>query len=235
MLGPVQSSLSSVVKWRLVYRTEDRLMTAVSGPVGIAHLEDPKVLDDLALAQGQLTGQMPADAPMTLALVVSNRVSGLLACAVLASLALVAGPGHAGHVDGHPPPAAGPDQGAGRAVRRGFGDAAARLVPAAAGGHAGRGQGVAGVRPGRLAGGPVPVAVAARRWPRRGRCCGGWTGRCWFWSLPVLLAFAVPAGISAWPRTGARSTWARWPSCCRCWPRPRRSATSPGMTWPCRG
>ena len=85
VLGPVQSSLSSVVKWRLVYSTEDRLIAAVSGPTGIAHLEDPKVLDDLALAQGQLTGQMPADAPMTLALVVSNRVSGLLACAVLAS------------------------------------------------------------------------------------------------------------------------------------------------------
>jgi len=85
VLGPVQSSLSSVVKWRLVYRTEDRLIAAVSGPPGIAHLEDPKVLDDLALAQGQLTGQMPADAPMTLALVVSNRISGLLACAVLAS------------------------------------------------------------------------------------------------------------------------------------------------------
>ena len=50
---------------RLVYRTEDRLIAAVSGPAGIAHLEDPKVLDDLALAQGQLTGQMPADAPMS--------------------------------------------------------------------------------------------------------------------------------------------------------------------------
>ena len=85
VLGPVQSSLSSVVKWRLVYRTEDRLIAAVSGPAGIAHLEDPAVLDDLALAQGQLTGQMPADAPMTLALVVSNRVSGLFACLVLAS------------------------------------------------------------------------------------------------------------------------------------------------------
>jgi ATP-binding cassette, subfamily B, bacterial len=85
VLGPVQSSLSSVVKWRLVYSTETRLMAAVSEPAGIAHLEDPKVLNDLALAQGQLTGQMPADAPMTLALVVSNRVSGLLACAVLAS------------------------------------------------------------------------------------------------------------------------------------------------------
>ena len=85
LLGPVQSALSSVVKWRLVYTTQDRLMTAVSGPVGIGHLEDPKTLDDLALAQGQLVNQRTADAPMTLALVMSNRAGGLLACAVLAS------------------------------------------------------------------------------------------------------------------------------------------------------
>ncbi|MGD0554106.1 MAG: ABC transporter ATP-binding protein [Streptosporangiaceae bacterium] len=85
LLGPVQSALSSVVKWRLVYRTQDRLISAVSGPPGIGHLEDPQVLDDLALAQGQLVNQQSADAPMTLALVVSNRAAGLMACAVLAS------------------------------------------------------------------------------------------------------------------------------------------------------
>jgi ATP-binding cassette, subfamily B, bacterial len=85
LLGPLQSALGSVVKWRLIYHTQDRLMSAVSGPVGISHLEDPKVLDDLELAQGQMVLQRPADAPMTLALVVSNRASGLLACAVLAS------------------------------------------------------------------------------------------------------------------------------------------------------
>jgi ATP-binding cassette subfamily B protein len=85
LLGPVQSALSSVVKWRLVYRTQDRLIGAVCGPPGIGHLEDPKVLDDLALAQGQLVSQQTADAPMTLALVVSNRAGGLIACAVLAS------------------------------------------------------------------------------------------------------------------------------------------------------
>ncbi len=85
LLGPVQTALGSVVKWRLIYHTQDRLMAAVSGPVGIAHLEDPKVLDDLSLAQGQAVSQQPAEAPMTLALVVSNRASGLLACAVLAS------------------------------------------------------------------------------------------------------------------------------------------------------
>jgi ATP-binding cassette, subfamily B, bacterial len=85
LLGPVQTALSSVVKWRLIYHTQERLMAAVSGPAGIGHLEDPKVLDDLELAQGQAIRQQPAEAPMTLALVVSNRASGLLACAVLAS------------------------------------------------------------------------------------------------------------------------------------------------------
>jgi len=57
-------------------------MTVVSRPAGITHLEDPKVLDDL---EGQAVRQQPAEAPMTLALVVSNRASGLLACAILAS------------------------------------------------------------------------------------------------------------------------------------------------------
>jgi ATP-binding cassette, subfamily B, bacterial len=85
VLGPTQTALASITKWRLVYRTEDRLIEAVSRPAGIAHLEDPGVLDDLALAQGQLVNQRPADAPMTLALVVSNRVGGLIACGVLAS------------------------------------------------------------------------------------------------------------------------------------------------------
>jgi ATP-binding cassette, subfamily B, bacterial len=85
LLGPVQSALSSVVKWRLIYRTEDRLIAAVCGPAGIGHLEDPAVLDDLAVAQGQLVNQRTADAPMTLALVISNRAGGLIACAVLAS------------------------------------------------------------------------------------------------------------------------------------------------------
>ncbi len=85
LLGPAQSALSSVVKWRLVYRTQRRLIDAVSAPAGVAHLEDPKVLDDLALAQGELVNQRTADAPMTLSLVVSNRASGLIACGALAS------------------------------------------------------------------------------------------------------------------------------------------------------
>jgi ATP-binding cassette subfamily B protein len=85
VLGPIQSALSSTVKWRVVYRTQARLIAAVSSPVGISHLEDAEVLNDLALAQGQLVNQRTADAPMTLATVVGNRAGGLFACIVLAS------------------------------------------------------------------------------------------------------------------------------------------------------
>jgi ATP-binding cassette subfamily B protein len=85
VLGPIQSALSSTVKWRIVYNTQGRLIAAVSRPVGISHLEDAGVLNDLALAQGQLVNQRTADAPMTLATVISNRASGLFACVVLAS------------------------------------------------------------------------------------------------------------------------------------------------------
>jgi ATP-binding cassette subfamily B protein len=85
VLGPLQSGLSSAVKWRIVYRIESRLIEAVSGPVGISHLEDASVLNDVALAQGQLVNQRTAEAPMTLANVISNRAGGLIACLVLAS------------------------------------------------------------------------------------------------------------------------------------------------------
>lgn len=85
ILGPLQSGLSTTVKWRIVYHIESRLIEAVSGPVGISHLEDASVLNDVALAQGQLVNQRTADAPMTLANVISNRAGGLIACLVLAS------------------------------------------------------------------------------------------------------------------------------------------------------
>lgn len=85
LTGPYQEMLSSSVKALLTDRLQHRLMTAVSGPVGIGHLEDPEVLDQLAMAQGQLAGMLPADAPVALAGGVGTRLSGVLACAALAS------------------------------------------------------------------------------------------------------------------------------------------------------
>jgi ATP-binding cassette subfamily B protein len=83
VLGPVQGALSSAVKVLLTFAMQDRLIAAVSGPTGIAHLEDPSALNELELAHGQLSAYYPADAPTTLAVVVGNRLSGLFACGVL--------------------------------------------------------------------------------------------------------------------------------------------------------
>src|ERR1700728_1051227 len=85
LLGPAQTALSSSIKVRLTYAMQSRLMAAVSGPVGIAHLEDPAVLDRLARAQGSLMTYYPADARVALAGVIGTRLSGLIACGVLAS------------------------------------------------------------------------------------------------------------------------------------------------------
>jgi ATP-binding cassette, subfamily B, bacterial len=85
LLGPVQTGLSSVVKARLTFAMQGRLMAAVSGPVGIAHLEDAGVLDQLARAQGSLISYYPGDAPVTLAGVIGTRLSGLVACGILAT------------------------------------------------------------------------------------------------------------------------------------------------------
>jgi len=83
VLGPTQTAIASAVKVRLTYAMQDRLVAAVSRPAGIAHLEDAAALDELELAHGQLTAYYPADAPTTLAVVIGNRLSGLVACGVL--------------------------------------------------------------------------------------------------------------------------------------------------------
>jgi ATP-binding cassette, subfamily B, bacterial len=80
LLGPAQNVLTLVVRSRLSDDLQGRLMAAVSEPTGVAHLEDPVLLDKLASARGQLLNVQPSDAPVTLALVLSNRLTGLLAC-----------------------------------------------------------------------------------------------------------------------------------------------------------
>ena len=83
--GPAQDALSSVVRARMVVALQRRLVTAVSAPAGIAHLEDAETLDRLANAQGQLMNAAPADAPMTIAAQLGGWLSGTMACVVLAT------------------------------------------------------------------------------------------------------------------------------------------------------
>lgn len=85
LTGPYQEWLSACVKARLVDGLQSRLMAAVGEPVGVAHLEDPEVCDQLDLARGKLTGYLPADAPVALAGVVGTRLGGVAACGLLAA------------------------------------------------------------------------------------------------------------------------------------------------------
>lgn len=87
LTGPLHTALASAAKVRLTYALQSRLMRAVSGPVGVSHLEDPAVLDKLAMAQGTLMNFWPADAPGMLVIVWAYRLIWLTGCVVLGTIA----------------------------------------------------------------------------------------------------------------------------------------------------
>ena len=62
-----------------------RLVEAVCAPAGIEHLEDQQVLEQLSSARGELLGGRPEGAPMALISLLGDRLTGVLACAVLAT------------------------------------------------------------------------------------------------------------------------------------------------------
>ncbi|GAA4623059.1 ABC transporter ATP-binding protein [Actinoallomurus vinaceus] len=82
--GPAEDVLTAMVRAKMSAVQQRRLIEAVSAPAGIAHLEDPAVLDRLASAQGELSAYEPAGAAMTLIGQLGDRLSGALACLVLA-------------------------------------------------------------------------------------------------------------------------------------------------------
>jgi ATP-binding cassette subfamily B protein len=83
--SPAEALLSAYCAAAMSTGMQRRLARAVSAPEGVAHLEDPEVLDRLASASGELSASGPADAPMALASAVGDRLSGLLACVTLAT------------------------------------------------------------------------------------------------------------------------------------------------------
>src|ERR1700733_10626223 len=66
MRGPLEDALTAAATARVDAAMQERLVAAMCAPVGIEHLEDPKVLDRLASARGELLGGEPAGAPMSL-------------------------------------------------------------------------------------------------------------------------------------------------------------------------
>lgn len=84
ILNPIGSAIGTAAKARITSDMQSRLMSAVSEPVGIAHLENTEVLDRLARAEGSLTGYFPGDAPVTWAGILASRASGVLGCVAVA-------------------------------------------------------------------------------------------------------------------------------------------------------
>ncbi len=85
MLSPVGNAIGTAARARITSDMQARLMSAVSGPVGISHLENAEVLDRLARAEGGLTGYFPGDAPVTFAGILASRASGILGCVAVAA------------------------------------------------------------------------------------------------------------------------------------------------------
>jgi len=90
--SPLRSGLQVLLRTRLSRDYQQRLISAVSGPVGVQHLEDPAVLDKIELAQGSLVNVYPADAPLTYASVLTMRIQGALSCIALSTYRWWMGP-----------------------------------------------------------------------------------------------------------------------------------------------
>jgi ATP-binding cassette, subfamily B, bacterial len=85
ILDPVGGALGTAASQRISGQLQARLLTAVTSPTTVAHLEDQATLDRLASAEGSLTGFFPGNAPVTWVGSLAGRLSGVIGCAVIAA------------------------------------------------------------------------------------------------------------------------------------------------------
>ncbi len=85
ILDPVGAALGTAASQRITGQLQARLLTAVTAPAGVTHLEDQDTLNRLASAEGSLSGFFPGDAPVTWVGAVAGRLSGVFGCAVIAA------------------------------------------------------------------------------------------------------------------------------------------------------
>ena len=83
LLAPVQQEVGAALARRVDESLTERLMVAVSGPPGLAHVEDPAVLDAIVKAQGTLVGVSPGGAATPLSWVWNQRLQGLASLAIV--------------------------------------------------------------------------------------------------------------------------------------------------------
>jgi ATP-binding cassette subfamily B protein len=85
ILDPIGTALGTAASQRINGQLQARLLTAVTAPATVAHLEDQETLNRLASAEGSLTGFFPGNAPVTWVGSVAGRLSGVFGCAVIAA------------------------------------------------------------------------------------------------------------------------------------------------------
>jgi hypothetical protein len=86
LLGPFLAALATTFGRDVDRHLRERAMAAVSGPTGLAHLEDPAVLDLIANAQGVGTeGLRPGDAVTSLASLLPSWFQALGSALILAA------------------------------------------------------------------------------------------------------------------------------------------------------
>ena len=85
VLDPIGAALSTAASQRINGQLQARLLTAVTAPATVAHLEDQETLNRLSSAEGSLTGFFPGNAPVTWVGSVAGRLSGVFGCAVIAA------------------------------------------------------------------------------------------------------------------------------------------------------
>jgi ATP-binding cassette subfamily B protein len=83
--GPFEDALTAAAAARVDTLMQRLLVDAVCAPAGIEHLEDQRVLEQLSSARGELLGGRPEGAPMALISLLGDRLTGVLACVVLAT------------------------------------------------------------------------------------------------------------------------------------------------------
>ncbi len=74
LLDPVIGELGSVLMREVDESLTERVMRAMAGPPGLAHVEDPVVLDAALQAQGALSGFTPGAAAVQLPFIVKRRL-----------------------------------------------------------------------------------------------------------------------------------------------------------------
>ncbi|HEY3143380.1 MAG TPA: ABC transporter ATP-binding protein [Acidimicrobiales bacterium] len=85
MLGPVRDGLGAALMRRVDTALTADVMQAMSRPRGVAHLEDPEVLDRIAQVEGAVNAMTPGAGAMYLIMVWVQRLQGSISLVIVAT------------------------------------------------------------------------------------------------------------------------------------------------------